>query len=169
MTRTKVAKVQVETVLHEDGSHVHTLTFTNGQKREVAFPADHALAAKFYAAGSKGKLLAAANSAAEADDAVKKVDALCDAFDQGKWGLIGEGGNKYSPLVLAFAEVKGVSEEVADDTVKGLTKSQQAKIRGTERIAAIIARIRAAEEGEGDTLLDNLLKDADENAGTSEA
>lgn len=163
MTKTRQAKVEVATKLHEDGGFTHTLTFTNGQSREVAFAPDHDLYQQFAAHGAKAKLLASANSADEADEAVKKVDKLVDGFDEGKWSLLGEGKSKYSPLTRALAEVKGVSEEEAEATVKGLSKSQQAKLRATTRIASVIARIKA-EEGaaEGDKLLDGLLRDEGE-------
>lgn len=159
MTKARQAKVEVSTELHEGGGFTHTLKFTNGQTRVVAFAPEHGLYQQFAAHGAKAKLLASANSADEADKAVEKVDNLVDGFDEGKWSLLGE-GKKYSPLVRALAEVKGVSEDDAEAVVKGLSKSQQAKLRATERIATIISRIKA-EDGadDGDKLLDGLLGD----------
>jgi len=168
MTVTRKAKVGIESVQHEDGSTSHTLSFTNGQKRVVSFDKDHKLAQRFRLHGERAKLLATANSGKEADESVQKVDKLVDAFDEGKWSLIGEDGPKQPPLVLALAEVTGKSIAEAASVVAGLTKGQQAKLRGTERIAAIIARIKGAEGNEGDDLLDGLLDSAEGNV-TEEA
>jgi hypothetical protein len=154
----KQAKVAVETEVHEDGGHTHTLTYTNGHKRIISFGPSHELAAQFYATGTKTKLLAAANSEDDADAAVKKVDKLVDAFDEGKWSLVGDGGPKHTPLVRAYAELAGVDLEKAEATIKGLTKSAQAKLRSTPRISAIISRLKSEEgEADGDSLLNNLL------------
>lgn len=159
MVAKRQAKVEVETQLHEDGGFTHTMKFTNGQTRQIAFAPDHDLYQQFAAHGAKAKLLASANSADEADEAVKKVDKLVDGFDEGKWSLLGE-GKKYSPLVRALAEVKGVSEDEAEEVVKSLSKGEQAKLRATTRISTVISRIKA-EEGasDGDKLLDGILGD----------
>jgi hypothetical protein len=162
---TKQAKVVVETIHHDDGGFTHELRFTNGQVRKVAFSPYHELIQQFAAHGAKAKLLAAANSADDADTAVQKVDALVDAFDEGKWSQKGEGGSKFTPLVRALAELKGIEPEAADIIVKGLSKSAQAKLRATERIATIIARIKGEEgKAEGDEVLDLLLKEEDKHA-----
>jgi hypothetical protein len=152
---TKQAKVSVETVHHEDGGFTHNLKFTNGQSRTVSFAPDHELMQQFAAHGSKAKLLAAANAADDGDKATEKVDALIDAFDEGKWSLLGEGGHKYTPLVRALAELKRIEPEAAEVIVKGLSKSEQAKLRATSRIATIIARLKA-DKSEGDELLDSI-------------
>src|SRR5574337_2186740 len=99
MTKARQVKVEVATKLHEDGGFTHTLTFTNGRKREISFDPGCSLYQQFAAHGAKAKLLASANSADEVDEAVKKVDKLVDGFDEGKWSLLGEGKSKYSPLV----------------------------------------------------------------------
>lgn len=157
MTATKQAKVVVETVHHEDGGFTHTLRFTNGQTRVVAFAPDHELLQQFASHGAKAKLLSAANSADDTDIAVQKVDALVDAFDEGKWSLLGEGGPKYTPLVRALAELKGIRLDAADIIVKGLSKSEQAKLRSTGRVATIIARIKGEGVNDADKALDALL------------
>jgi hypothetical protein len=113
------------------------------------------LFARYAAAGSKNRLLGAVNSVQDADAAVQKVDALMDAADEGKWGLVSEDGPKYTPLVLALSELKGIEPKAADVIVKGLSKSEQAKLRGTSRIAGIIARLKSA-KSEGDDLLDSI-------------
>jgi len=159
---TKQAKVEVSTIIHDDGGFTHTLNYTNGHTRVFSVAPDHELYARFAAAGAKGKILGAANSADDSDKAVTKVDALLDAFDEGEWSLVGEGGPKYSPLVRALAELKGISEGEANTIVKGLTKSQQAKLRRTERIATLIAKFKG--ETDGDAVLDDLLKDEGDDA-----
>lgn len=164
---TKQAKVEIATRHLPDGGFIHELTYTNGQKRTVAIAPDHELYHQFAAHGSKAKLLASANSADDADTAVQKVDALVDAFDEGKWSLLGEGSPKFTPLVRALAELKGIKPEDADVIVKGLSKSAQAKLRGTERIATLIASYKKNAVSEGDAVLDNLLKD-DEGIDASE-
>lgn len=161
----KQAKVEVETTHHEDGGFTHTLRFTNGQVRTVAVAPDHELFGQFAAHGAKAKLLATANAADDADVATEKVDALVDAFDEGKWSLVGEGAPKHTPLVRALAQLKGIEPDAAEVIVKGLTKGQQAKLRGTERIATIIASLKKGHEDEADGLLDGLLAPAvDEKA-----
>jgi hypothetical protein len=155
MSNSKQAKVTVETTHPEGGGFVHTLKFTNGTTLVHAVDPDHELYHQYAAHGDKAKILATANSAADTDDAVQKVLNLLEAFDNGKWSLLGDGGSKYTPLTLALAELKGISDAEADKIVKGLTKSQQAKLRGTERIATIIARIKGKDEG--DDVLDSLL------------
>jgi hypothetical protein len=158
----KASKVQIETTHHEDGSFVHHLTFSNGQKRSVAFGPDHALTQQFASYGAKTKLLNAVNATDDTDKAVEKVDALCDAFDDGKWSTQGEGTSKYSPLVQALAELKGIDVANSEKLVKGMSKATQAKLRNTERVATIIARIKGAEgKAEGDDVLDDLLKEND--------
>lgn len=164
---TKQVRVQIETKHHEDRSFTHELAFANGQKRVVSVAPDHELFTKFAAYGAKAKLLAAANAGGDSDDACKRIDALVDAFDEGKFNLVGEGGPKYTPLVQALAELKGISVEEADKLVKGMSKSTQAKLRATERVASIIARIKAAdakEEDSGDALLDGLLTEPEHAA-----
>jgi hypothetical protein len=160
----KQAKVAVETTIHEDGGHTHTMRFTNGQTRTISVAPDHVLYPRYAAQGSKGKFLAAANSAGDADEAIQKVDALVDAADEGKWSLLGEGGPKFTPLVRALAELKGIEPSEAAALVKGLSKSDQAKLRGTSRIAGLIAKYKAEQENDGDSLLAGLLKEDEAEA-----
>lgn len=162
-------RVEVETELGEDGANVHTLTFSNGEKRVVAFEAEHKLAQKFRAYGERAKLLAAANGVEDVEEAVGKVDKLVEQFDAGKWSLLGEGGPKYTPLVRAIAEIKGIECDVAQKLVAGMSKSAQAKLRSTERVATIIARLKKGETKDGDALLDALGKEEEEEEDQSEA
>jgi hypothetical protein len=118
---------------------------------------DHELYHRYAAQGAKAKALAAVNSADNADDACQKFDKLIEAADEGKWSLLGEGGPKYTPLVRAVAEFHGIEEAKADTIVKGLTKGQQAKLRNTARISALLAKYKADQESDGDAVLDGLL------------
>lgn len=156
---TKQTRVEIESTVNEDGSIVHSLKFANGHEREVTFDQDHKLAAQFAAHGQRAKLLAAANSVDDSDKAVQKVDALTDAWAEGKWSLVGEGDGKPKVGVLAqaLAELKGVSHDDAQKIVSGLSKADQAKLRKTERVATIIARLEG-KDTEGDKALDALLE-----------
>lgn len=151
----KQAKVQVETVHHEDGGFTHTLHFTNGQTRIWSVEPDHDLYHRYASTGAKSKALATINSADDADAAVQKFDALVDASDEGKWSLVGEGGPKYTPFVRALAQLKGIDPAEADKLVKGMSKSTQAKLRATERMSVLIAKFKG--EQDGDAALDALL------------
>jgi hypothetical protein len=156
----KQAKVEVSTEHHADGGFTHTFTFTNGQTRVWAVAPDHDLYHRYASTGAKSKALAAINSADDADKACQKFDALVDASDEGKWSLLGEGGPKYTPLVRALAELKGIEPAVADGVVKAMSKGDQAKLRGTQRISALIAKYKG--ETDGDSVLDGLLAPVEE-------
>lgn len=158
---TKVAKVDVKSSVEENGDVFHELTFSNGAKRTVHIKADHALVAKFIEHGSKAKLLAAANSAKDVEDAVAKVDAIHAAFKAGKWSLINEGDGqpKVGILAQALAALKPCSLEEAQAHVETLDRATQAKLRASPRVAAKIVEINSkkAQPEEVDSSLDSFL------------
>ena len=155
----KTSRVDIATTVNEDGSVKHSLTFGNGHTRELTFNADHKLVAQFAAHGQRAKLLAAANSVDGSDEAVQKVDKLTDAWAEGKWGLVGEGDGKPKVGVLAqaIAELKGCSHDAAQNLVSKMSKAEQAKLRKTERVANIIAKLEG--RSDADDALDKLLAD----------
>ena len=158
----KQSKATVETKLNNDGSFEHTITFGNGQTIKYGVGKSHYLTQQFAAAGSKARILQTVNASKDSDDATKKVEALLEAFDDGRWTVLPESDpkEKFSPLVRAFAELKGVDLEEAQAVISKLSKAEQAKLRATARIATIIARLKG--EGEGDATLDALLSPAAE-------
>lgn len=157
---TKQTRVEIESTVGADGTVVHVMKFANGHEREVRFGPDHALRTQFAAHGQRAKLLAAANSVDDSDKAVQKVDALTDAWAEGKWSLVGEGDGKPKVGVLAqaLAELKGVTHDEAQAIVSKLSKADQAKLRKTERVATVIARLEG-KNTEADKALDALLED----------
>lgn len=157
---TKTSRVEIETSINDEGHILHQLNFANGHTRTLRYGPDHKLMAQFAAHGQRAKLLAAANSVDDSDKAVQKVDALTDAWKDAKWGLVGEGDGKPKVGVLAqaIAELKGISHEDAQKIVSGMTKAEQAKLRKTERVSLIVARLEG--RSEGDDALDKLLAPA---------
>lgn len=155
-------KVRIETRHHEDGAVSHHMTFANGQKEVVLVKSNHVLAQRFIALGSRNKLMAVVNSSDDSDKAVEKVRKISTAWDEGKWGLQGEGEEKGAGLARALAELGGISLDEAKGKVAALSRAQQAKLRGTERIAALLAKYRSEDGDEADALLDGLIGTSEE-------
>lgn len=154
----KQGHATIETKLHEDGAVSHKINFANGESDVVVIKPGHELAQQFIAHGSRAKIQAAINSGDSADGAVKKVAALGKAFDEGRWTMIeGSGKPKGTVLARALAALKGCEIEEAEAFVKGLTKAQQAKVRGTPAVMAKIAELNAAEAAPDESLLGGFL------------
>lgn len=143
---TKQRNADIETRLHDDGAVSHHITFPDGSKDMVLIGANHKLQQQFIAHGSRAKLQAAINSATDEIPAAQKVAALSEAFDAGRWTMNeGTAKPKGSSLVRALAALKGCPVEEAEAYAKGLSKAEQAKLRGTPVVAAKILEIEAAE------------------------
>lgn len=157
---TKQAKVTVVSSLEENGDIFHELTFLDGTKRTVQIKHNSPLLHKFVEHGSKAKLLAAANSAKDAGDAVTKVDAIAAAFKEGKWSLINENAEpKVGILAQALAALKGCSLDEAQAFVATKTRAEQAKLRAAPVVASKIVELNAAaatDEDEDASLTDFL-------------
>jgi len=147
---TKQPKVSIASSIEENGDVFHELTFANGIKRTVQIKHDHALLRRFVENGSKAKLLAAANSAKDTDEAIKKVDAIHAAFKEGKWSLVNENAEpKVGILAQALAALKGCSLEEAQAFVAAKSRAEQAKLRSTPVVASKIVELNVA-AAEGD-------------------
>jgi hypothetical protein len=157
MTRARQEKATIRTTLHDDGATSHRVEFANGDSQLFLFPPGHALEQQFKAAGEKAKLQAAINSVDTTEKAIEKCAKLQEAFDNGKWSLQGE-GSPGTGLARAIAEIKGIDLSEAEEIVSGLSKKQQADLRATERVAALLAKYKKqAGESDGDALLDGIL------------
>lgn len=159
----KQVRVTIVSSIEENGDVFHELTFADGHKDVVHIPHTSPLRNRFVEAGSKAKLLAAANAGKDAADSAAKVKAIADAFKAGKWSLVpeGDGQPKVGILAQALAALKPCSLDEAQSYVATLTKAQQAKLRASPRVAAQIVSINAAKEPTDDGL-DDFLSPADD-------
>jgi len=153
---TKQSKVAIESTIEENGDIFHALTFSNGAKSVVHIKHDSPLIGKFVEHGSKSKLLAAANSAKDVEDATLKVAAIATAFKEGKWSLVNESTEpKVGILAQALAALKGCSLEEAQAFVATQDRAAQAKLRAAPLVAAKIVELNkgvAVEEEVSDAL-----------------
>lgn len=153
---TKQSKLSITSSIEENGDVFHDLTFADGSKGVVHIKHDSPLLGKFVEHGSKSKLLAAANSAKDVEDARAKVAAITAAFKEGKWSLVNESTEpKVGILAQALAALKGCSLEEAQAFVATQDRAAQAKLRAAPQVAAKIVELNATnkvEEAVGDAL-----------------
>ena len=146
----KQANAAINTTLHPDGAVSHKVTYADGSSDLVLIKADHALAQRFLAHGSRVKLQAAINSAKSREEIPGKVSELDKAFGEGRWTMQeGSSKPKGTATARALAAIKGCDLSEAEAFLKGLSKAEQAKLRAVPAVAAKIIELEAEDRNAG--------------------
>lgn len=82
--------------------------------------------------------------------AKEAVSETIDQLYQGKWSVTrtGSGAPRVSILVLAYAKVKGITEDAALEVLADLSDDDKKELQKNKKIAAAIAQIRADQAAE---------------------
>jgi hypothetical protein len=150
------SKVTLTGRSEDDGTHID-MEFSNGEKRSFHLPVTHDLYANFAAHGFGKKVRDQIAASKTAEDAVKAVDVLLGAFDEGKWNVLRNTDTSPTVGILAQALSRLYGKTLAESQsfVTTLSKKQQADLRKEPSVASMIVTINA--EGGTSDEVSNLL------------
>ena len=144
------SKLEIEATQNGDGSTELSIKFANGEQRSFTLSREHPLYDNFAAHGVAKKLRDQIGSLKDTAAAVGAVDKLLAAFERGEWNAernaTGEGAPQVGVLAQALSRLYGTSHEKSQEYVAKLDKKQQADLRATPKVAAVIADIKAEQE-----------------------